>query len=160
MKDTSGYTNQNPIEYVISVLPDNPPFVEITDPGEDIEIPLDVALLIQADIIDDYGIAKSSLYYNYIRKSESASDSNWHFIALPHTFNQKRLTLKHIWDFNQLPVAFDDRLAYFIQVEDNNNITGPVIGKSKTFYIHFPSLEEMFDNFAERENEQIDKMDD
>lgn len=159
LKDTAGYTNQNPIEYTISIQPDNPPFVEIIEPGEDIEIQLDATLAIQAEVIDDYGINKTSLHYKYIRKSETLSDSGWHVIDLAHPSNLKRLIISHFWDFNKLPVAFEDRIAYFIQAKDNNNISGPGIGKSKTFYIRFPSLEEIFDTFAEKESEQIDKMD-
>ena len=160
LQDTAGYVNQDPIEYSISILPDNPPFVEITQPGEDIEIQLDATLAIQAEAIDDYGISDMALYYKYLRNSDSAADSNWHIINLSQSSNQKRLTITHFWDFNKLPVAFDDGIVYYIQARDNNNITGPGIGKSKIFYIRFPSLEEMFDDFAEKENEQIDKMED
>jgi hypothetical protein len=160
LQDTAGYTNQNPIEYTISILPDNPPFVDIIQPGEDIEIQLDATLAIQAEVIDDYGISNISLYYKYLRKSETTSDTNWHYINLPKKISQKRMTITHFWDFNKLPVAFDDGIAYYLQAEDNNNVYGPGIGRSKTFYIRFPSLEEMFDSFAENENKQIEKMED
>ncbi len=160
LQDTAGYTNQNPIEYTISILPDNPPFVDVIEPAEDIEIQLDATLAIQAEVIDDYGISNTSLYYKYFRKSESASDTNWYHQNLTNKIGQKRLTITYFWDFNKLPVAFDDGIAYYLQAEDNNNITGPGIGKSKTFYIRFPSLEEIFDSFAEKENKQIEMMED
>lgn len=160
LQDTAGYTNQNPIAYTISILPDNPPFVDLIEPGEDIEIQLDATLAIQAEVIDDYGISNTSLYYKYLHKSESASDTNWHQINLTRKISQKRVTIAHFWDFNKLPIAFDDGIAYYLQAEDNNNITGPGIGRSKTFYIRFPSLEEIFDSFAEKENKQIEKMED
>ena len=160
LQDTAGLSNQNPIDYAINVMPDNPPFVEIVQPGKDIEIQLDAKLAVQAEILDDYGISRASLFFKYLHSSKSSSDTIWHKMNLPLPSVQKRQTVTSFWDFNNLPVAFDDGIEYYVQATDNNNINGPGIGKSKIYYIHFPSLEDIFDSFTENENKQIDKMED
>ncbi|MEJ2053220.1 MAG: hypothetical protein P8X42_04800 [Calditrichaceae bacterium] len=160
LEDTSGLQNQNPIEYTIAVQPDNLPYVEINQPGDDVEMQLDATLLIQAVAMDDFGISSSSILYKFLHSSKTASDTAWHRHALPVSGTGKRQDLKYLWDFNKLPVTFNDGIVYYIEARDNNTVSGPGIGVSKRYYIRFPSLEELFDDFNENENEQIDKVED
>lgn len=157
--DSSGLDNLNPIEYRITTLPDAPPFIEIIDPGQDIEGQLDATIALNIDAFDDYGLLQIYLYYKFLRSSQSASDTTWQRISIPlQSTKLKRQELSYLWDFNELPLAFDDGIIYYAKAIDNNRITGPGIGISKIYYIRFPSLEELFDAFTEKENEQVEKV--
>ncbi len=159
LNDTQGLQNQNPIEYQIALLPDNPPFIEITEPGRDVEIQLDAAIRLKMEGSDDFGIGRVKLYYKFLRQSKTATDTNWQHIVLPlQAQSDNRFEIFHYWDFNKLPLAFNDGIKYYAHVEDNNSVTGPGIGKSETYYIRFPSLDEIFDSFAEKEAEEIDNL--
>ena len=46
-------------------------------------------------------------------------------------------------------------LAYYVQALDNDDVSGPNIGKSPTYTLRFPSLSELYDSVAtEQETEQ------
>lgn len=159
--DTDSLRNPSPIEYSISTLYDNPPFIEISRPGQDIESTLDATIALSIEARDDYGFSEVSLYFKYLRSASSASDTNWQRIPLvKQTSRSKQLELTHLWDFNKMPLAFDDGLVYYAQARDNNRINGPGVGISNTYYIRFPSLEEIFDAFNEQEADQIEKVED
>lgn len=161
LSDTLGLQNLDPIEYKITTSSDNPPFIEISEPGQDIESRLDATLALTIEASDDFGLSEVALYYKYLRNSKSASDTNWQKISFgPISGRQKQQNLSHFWDFNTLPLAFDDGLMYFAQANDNNTVNGPGVSKTNPYYIRFPSLEELFDAINEKENEQIEKVED
>lgn len=159
--DTDSLCNPNPIEYSISTLYDNPPYIEIIRPGQDIESTLDATIALSIETRDDYGFSEISLYFKYLRSVASASDTSWQSIPLlTQQTRSKQLELTHLWDFNKMPLAFNDGLIYYALARDNNRINGPGVSKTGTYYIRFPSLEEIFDTFNEGEAEQIEKVED
>jgi len=161
LMDNDSLRNPSPIEYTISTIYDNPPFIEISRPGQDIESTLDATIGLLIEARDDYGFSDVSLYFKYLRSASSASDTNWQRISLINqTSRSKQLELTHLLDFNKMPLAFNDGLVYYAQARDNNVINGPGAGTSNMYYIRFPSLEEIFNAFNERETEQIEKVED
>ncbi|MGD9900222.1 MAG: hypothetical protein AB7T22_13955, partial [Calditrichaceae bacterium] len=59
---------------------------------------------------------------------------------------------------NTLPITFNDGIKYYAMVKDNNNVRGPGLGKSKIYYVRFPSLDELFDSFAKNEQENLEDL--
>ncbi|MBN2709350.1 MAG: hypothetical protein JXR46_09915 [Calditrichaceae bacterium] len=160
LSDTSGLQNKDPIEYYISLLDDASPVIEIIKPGEDLESPLDATLEITASTYDDYGIDKAFLVYRYIRKSDLMSDTNWTRTKFAgFTGNNKQRDYTYNWDFNLLPVAFDDGIEYYAYVQDNR-INNPGVGRSRTYSIRFPSLDEIFNSVDENQEEQNNELED
>ncbi|MBD3225098.1 MAG: hypothetical protein GF313_10245, partial [Caldithrix sp.] len=160
LTDTAGLNNQNPISYQIALMPDNKPFVRITEPDTDIESPIDAGIQIKAEASDDYGISSTQLVYKFIRNTESAADTNWKFIQLLSSNQHKlQVNIQHIWDFSEMPLTFGDGIKYYVRASDNNNITGPSIGRSAIQFIRFPSLEEIFEQTERQQSKQISEMD-
>ena len=58
---------------------------------------------------------------------------------------------KYSWNLADLNIGPGDEIIYWIKAYDNNSATGPGIGVSNTLRAYFPSLEELF---LEVENEQ------
>jgi hypothetical protein len=161
LQDTSGLGNLNPIDYQIALLPDNPPFVEISEPGQDVVTQLDGSLQLKIEAGDDFGLSAVNLFYQYLYSSESAADTNWRQASLQlKNKTSKRQELYYLWNFDLLPLAFDDGIKYYAEAKDNNYISGPGVGKSKIFYIRFPSLDEIFDSFTENEERETEKLED
>lgn len=161
LTDTAGLDSPDPIEYRISILPDNPPFIDIPEPGSDVESQLDARLPVKIAATDDFGFRRIRLQYQFVRGAEMAADTNWQAVDLDlKDENSKRQELYYTWDFNLLPLAFNDALKYYALAEDNNSITGPGIGKSRAYYVRFPSLDELFESISENQDEAIDKLDD
>jgi len=158
--DTAGYRNRNPIHYQLSLLEDYSPLVEISRPGEDLELTLDSRLPIEIEARDDFGINKVRLAYQIVHQP-ARGDSSWQFVslALP-SLNQKQLTLHHLLDFNTFPLAFGDLFKYYALAYDNNAIDGPGKGVSRVYTVRFPSIEEVFQAVDESQQESVDDLED
>lgn len=158
LEDTEGLVNQDPISYTLSVLPDNPPYVDITEPGTDIEAQLEDIVRLKIDAADDYGLTNLFLKYRYIKQSESA-DSTWHNLSI-NDFKKGQLKTEvyEYLDFSKFYVGYNDQMEYYAVAVDNDAVGGANISNSPVYNIRFPSLDEVFDEFTEKEEEKIDDL--
>lgn len=157
LQDTSDIANQNPITYHIYALKDKPPYVDITEPGMDIESPIDGKLALKIEAEDDFGIRLLSLHYRIKNKSTAKSDTSW--TSLPLKNSLKRMVQStHLWDFNTLPLTFGDTLSYFAQAIDNNSFSGNASARSKIYSIRFPSLDELFEAVDEQQEKELNAL--
>jgi hypothetical protein len=158
--DINDQCNIRPIEYRIQTIADNIPFVDIFQPGEDVEVALDVKLPLKIKAEDDFGITKGFLVYQILH-TDTMDIEKAKKIRLTLQAGQKtRQEISYLWDFNELPLAFGERIKYFAEIYDNNNINGPGVGKSKIFYIRFPSVDDLFNAFSKNEQENSEEMKD
>lgn len=158
LRDTSGYENRNPIVYQLTILKDYPPLVEITDPGKDLEMPLDAQLPVTAEARDDFGISRMFLKYRII-KPHVTGDSTWQRAAFAlQKSGGRQQTGRFVFDFNTLPLAFGDRLTYFAMAADNNYLNGPGFGKSRVYVVQFPSIDEIFKAADQTQQEKAEDL--
>ncbi|KAA3615020.1 MAG: hypothetical protein D8M58_11250 [Calditrichaeota bacterium] len=156
--DVEGLVNSNPITYTISLLPDNAPYVDIVEPGEDIEAQLEDIMGFKVDASDDYGLSNVYLNYRYIKKGNS-TDSLWHRFKLKDfRANKTQLEIHDYFDFNTMYVGYDDELEYFAVALDNNSVNGYSKSVSPVYRVRFPSINELFEEFAGREEEKVDEL--
>jgi len=160
ISDTDNIPNQNPIEYSITVLDDYYPTVSILEPDEDIEFIPDASVNLQIEGNDDFGFSNIKLNYQ-ILNSEENDDSSYTQIDLPFNLRDlKYFSNSYLWNLSNLPIGFDESLKYFVTVTDNDNISGPKLGRSKNHFIRFPSLQQLFDEFANTEGKNIKELED
>jgi len=158
--DRENILNQNPIEYSITVLDDYYPSINILEPDEEIESIPDAIINLQFEGNDDFGFSAINLHYQVIGAGEEA-DSNFTSIALPVKLKNLKYFLNNfLWDLSNLPIGFDESIKYCISISDNDIVSGPKTSKSKYHFIRFPSLQQLFEEFASTEEENIDEMED
>ena len=153
--DAEGFTNRDPIDYTLTVYKDTPPEVNIASPARDTV--LDNAMLVELEVeaSDDYGIQELQLVYRV--ETEGAEEMN---IPLKrwdvHNASVRRsVSVAYTWDVDTIGIFPGEVLAYYVQALDNDNVSGPNIGKSPTYTLRFPSLSELYDSVAtEQETEQ------
>ncbi len=157
LKDTSGLKNINPIRYNIGLINDNPPFVEIFEPGEDIEAQLDDLIQVSVKSTDDFGLNDLYLKYRYVRKTDT-SETSWKRFDL-NGFQKgfQNNDAFAIFNFSEFFLRFDDQLEYFAEAIDNNPYNRNV-SRSSTYRISFPSVEELLDEFNAVEKESLSEM--
>ena len=158
--DAEDISNQNPIEYSITVLDDEFPSISILEPKEEIESVPDAIINLQFEGNDDFGFSGITLYYQVIGTDEEA-DSIFTAIELPiNLTNLKYFSNNYLWDLSNLPIGFDESIKYYLTVTDNDIVSGPKSEKSKFHFIRFPSLDQLFEEFANTEEKNIDEMED
>ncbi|MCX8116596.1 MAG: DUF4175 domain-containing protein [Desulfobacterota bacterium] len=126
VKDPFGFENPSPIPYRVRLIPDRYPEAEILSPGQDLEVTGEEILPLLFSARDDFGITAIRLSYQLggiERFVQLALPQNPRFIG-PETYR---------WDLSSLSLMPGDRVIYRLEVSDNDSISGPKWGYSKTF---------------------------
>jgi len=132
VEDQHGFRN-TPISYELRVKPDGFPTVDLLRPTEDLEINGDEILNLEYSARDDFGVAE----VNLIAKVGDREDK----IRL-----QKEEIKRHIvreqykWDLGKLALREAEEALFFLQVFDNDTISGPKIGTSKSIRLKLKNL--------------------
>ena len=155
IQDEHGMSNKVPLKYTLNVFKDEAPQVDIIEPGKDLVLDTDLIVRLKVDATDDYGLQNVQLVYR-IQKDD---------------FNPIKTTLKNVpkntspplttqfltyaWDIAPIRLFPGETLSYYVQATDTDDVSGPNIGKSRTFTLRFPTLDELYEDIAaEQETEQ------
>jgi hypothetical protein len=126
-------------QIIIYAIPDLLPLVDIFYPGYNINLPNDMQVDIGIRCSDDYGLAKGIFYYKF-------KEENKKILSLKKGALED--TIYFTWDLSELGMLPGDEISYFAVITDNagNKAT------SKTYYIYFPTVEEIYKEITEKES--------
>jgi hypothetical protein len=145
MLDTDDMESRDSAVYRIDLVPDKVPVVRITYPDRKEElITRQATMLIGIDASDDFEIAKIRLKYKVAVPAsdtplldvpgDGAVESSEKSLELDlEGQTPQRVRRRHEWkigDFRPL-LSEGTTIEYWIEVEDNNNVTGPGIGTTE-----------------------------
>jgi hypothetical protein len=131
MLDTENMESHDSAVYRVDVLPDKAPVVRLTYPDRKEELITSIATMILGfDASDDFQISRIRLHYKVDNVDEGAEKKIE--LDLQGQTTQK-LRRRHEWKMGEFapPLTEGSRIEYWIEVEDNNNVTGPGIGRSE-----------------------------
>jgi len=142
--DEENISNENPIQYSIKIIDDEFPFIELTNPTEDIKLGATDLIPISVRVSDDFGFSKLTLNYRLSasRYKEVTGQINSKIIDIDKNINEQ--IINHIWDISPEQLAEDDVVTFYLEIFDNDNISGPKSAKSVSINIRVPSLDELF----------------
>jgi hypothetical protein len=126
VKDEFGFGNPNPVHYQIRVMPDKYPEAEIASPAQDLEIAGDEVIPLVYSARDDFGITSIRLMVQARGEERIISlkgTKEGRFIG-PETFK---------WDLSSLALNPGDSATYRVEAEDNDAVSGPKKGYSRSF---------------------------
>jgi hypothetical protein len=107
-------------------MPDQYPEGEIIKPAQDLEISGDEVIPIVYTAKDDFGVTAVRLGYQMggIERFISLKSTNGGRFVGPETFK---------WDLGSLALTAGDRVTYHLEVWDNDSVSGPKKGTSRSF---------------------------
>jgi hypothetical protein len=126
VKDLLGFENPNPVQYPIRLIPDKFPEGEIISPAEDLEVSGSEVIPIVYTAGDDFGVTAVRLTHQVggrERLINLKTAVNSRFIG-PETFR---------WDLSSLALTPGERVVYRVEIWDNDSVSGPKVGYSKSF---------------------------
>lgn len=159
LKDLDGLPNIDPVEYSIKLLIDEDPTAEIISPAKQVDLAEEMKLPLFMRFKDDFGFTHARLAYRLAQSRYEKPAEEFSFIDLPLT--QKRTSpfdTWYQWDLSGLHLVPEDALAYYIEVFDNDNVNGPKSGKSETYLVRLPSLEEVFSDVNQTHQQTMESM--
>ena len=133
--DAKGHLGVNEQPYHIQALPDNPPKVEISEPGKDIRSSSTNTVAIKISASDDFGVDQIKLVYNKLNgppqtlEAKRVSEHNGEVVATADL------------DLSKVDLKEFELVAYHAEAIDNNTLDGPGVGKSPVYFIEITDLQ-------------------
>ncbi len=160
VKDSSGLENKNPISYTVNIEPDYPPMIQILSPEKSIDLDEEMRIPLIINAADDFGISDLRIGYQVSRGNQQNSIKDIDtYISLPlNSHKPPEITLEYNWMVDTLNLLPEDIIHYFIEVSDNDQISGPKKTKTSLYSARFPSMAEIFQEVADRQDDQIEKL--
>ena len=158
--DAKGYQNAEPIHYKISVVPDQPPVVQIQQPGQDVDLTEQMILPLQIQAEDDFGFSGAKLFYRVHHAVQvTQPDTTFKFLSLS-LGDQKgtRLQLDYTWELANLQLLPGDFVEYFVRVWDNDAVSGFKPATSRSYLARFPSMAEIYHETTTAQDESIQEL--
>ena len=147
LEDALSHMTDEPLVYSVEVYQDNPPVLDVIEPGGDATLPRTMRIDVAFAASDDYGVSQADIY------SRKAGDESFIRTRVPlgDSAGEKDVTAAITWSLENIALFPGEYIEYFIQVEDNNIVTGPGITKSRMFNITVPTMAELYENIQEEE---------
>jgi hypothetical protein len=159
LTDAGGLHNLDPVEYTIKIISDEFPTAEILTPGKNIDLAQSMKLDLFIRIKDDFGFSKLRLAYRLAQSRYEQPVEEFSFTDIPLVRNdQSPMDLIYSWDVSSMHLVPEDAVAYYVEVFDNDNINGPKSGKSDTYIVRLPSLEEVLSDVSQSHEQSIESM--
>ncbi|MFQ5863751.1 MAG: DUF4175 family protein [bacterium] len=153
--DKKDRTNSDPIEYRMTVLEDQFPLVQITFPGQDVDLSDDMLLPLTVEAEDDFGFSKVRIGYRILHGGLQQGALQFFDLQFPQPGKDKIL-LNHTWDLSNLDIYPEDVITYFAEAFDNDVVSGPKSSRSLTFRVRFPSIYEIYEEVARSHEETFE----
>jgi hypothetical protein len=151
IKDELGLENANPVQYRIHLIPDQYPQGEIISPIEDLEVTGNEILPLIYTASDDYGLTAIRLIYQMAGTERS--------ITLKGIKDDRSAGLERFkWDLGSLTLTPGDRVTYRLEVWDNDSVSGPKAGYSRTLSLRMRNERDLAARESERAQEIADAL--
>ncbi len=153
LKDQAGRTNPEPIWYDVQIIDDYPPSVEIIFPGIDVDLNEQMILPLEMAISDDYGFGRMNLVWQLVSEGRTSEETKKSIAMADKSNREQQIGIR--WEINEIGPLPGDMINYYVEVSDNDNISGPKWTKSRTFTARLPNLDEILAEVQGAQEDQI-----
>lgn len=154
--DSDGQQNATPVQHTITVLSDGYPTITMVQPTKDVDVDASARLPMLMAIADDYGFSSLRLKYRLVKSRYAMPEKDFRSINLPLQPKVTALDVGYTWDLTKLDITPDDVFEFYVEVADNDVVTGPKTAKTGTYTVRMPSLDKIFAD-TDKEHESISK---
>jgi len=153
ISDSAGLKNPSPIEYNLVSLDDYPPQIQIIFPAVDIDLDDRMLVPLAAAVYDDFGFSKLDLvYWTYSEGRESNKQRQ----TIKKDFGKESESqISYDWLVEQLHMMPGDLVFYYLEIFDNDAVSGAKSGVSKTFSARLPGLDEIMADITGSQDEMF-----
>lgn len=152
LRNADGHESVNPAWYRIIALPDRVPSLRILSPGRDTDLTENMVVSFLVSGTDDFGFSEMNLVY---RKEPGGEERRR---SVPVDLESTAMSQPFVWDLSDENLFPGDVVSYRIELYDNDAISGPKRAVSRTYTLRFPSLEEIYDEIDDAQEQQVADM--
>jgi len=139
--DQQGEENPDPIEYMVTAVPDEYPIIDVLYPGFDVNLDQSMYIPFQLNVSDDFGFSSLVLKYQVIAAGRKGPER----VAVIN-FSDKIETEGQVsfnWDLEPFGLMPSDYILYHFELADNDKISGPKITSTRVYAARLPSIDEI-----------------
>ncbi len=164
LRTPDSLTNPEPVRYTLELVPDDPPTITLLQPEATYLLDDALQAPLQVRVHDDFGFTALRLYWRLSESTFRIPETDFSSRPLPLTtprpLNQE---IQQQWDLRAegLDLVPGDVIEYYLQVWDNDQISGPKTARTPLQYLRLPSLAEryeMLDAAQEEVAEQLESV--
>jgi len=150
--DTDGFTNEDKLHYQIHIIPDAAPQVDLLSPAPELEIEEGHVIPLEYEARDDFGVKDVTLVYRVGHLGEKR------LVVDRVDELSTNYRSKYHWDVTGLLNEAGEVITYHVEVWDNDTVSGPKSGVSKTHVLRLKSRAEEHRRLAELQEEVMGKL--
>jgi len=149
LKNRSGAQVEQKIEVI--TRHDEQPLVEVFMPGRNTEVNRFMSVTLGVHALDDYGLGQVRLVTKGTRGQT---------VTLAGGKNRVEDTIFYRWDVSGLGLLPGEEVTYYVEAADNDIVSGPKWGRSRTYRLRFPDISEMFSDVTEHGEQTLGQLSD
>ena len=146
LTDENGNNNLAPITYQVKALYDAFPVIELVTPNQNTLLANDNRIVLIANASDDYGFSKLLLNYRLSASKYESPQSEFSLIEIPISKSLLELDINYVWNLTQMYLAVDDVVTFYLEIFDNDFVSGPKSARTQSLTIRVPSLDEILND--------------
>ncbi|MGA9115910.1 MAG: DUF4175 family protein [Bacteroidota bacterium] len=159
VKDTEGLANADPVTYALRAAPDAFPTASIPVPGADVSVAENARLPIVLRVADDFGFSAIRLSHRLEQSRYERAAGEYTSVPIPlPPAGTRELDIPTVWSLEDLHLAPEDVVSYYLEVVDNDEVSGPKSARSRVYTLRLPSLEEVFADLDRTQEEAREGM--
>jgi len=158
IKDLYDNNNLLPVRYFIKAMYDSDPAIEMIYPKQDLNLANDNRVPVEVKINDDYGFSKLTLNYRLSASKYEPPQQNFSAIEIDIDKKLKEQIIDYIWNLTKLSPGVNDVFSFYMEIFDNDNISGPKSAKTQIINVRVPSLDEILSSADETQDNVQDEM--
>lgn len=130
--------NKEQISHQVTVIPDQTPEITLEQFKDSV---LYSYLVVGGTISDDYGFSRLALHYRVLKGNQTGG--GYRTVGLP--FSGSLATQSYFYQLNLKPFNLQpgDKLEYYVQVTDNDQVPQPKSARTSTFIFKYPDPSEL-----------------
>ena len=155
LHDTEKLTSRRPMAFGIRIRADREPRVRTRLVGVSGMVVPRVRIPLNSRVNDDYGI--TSVEVKYLWRDDVAQTTNEGKLPLPavkELLKKPEFAFDEVLDLEPLKIPTGTSLNFHVAALDNDNVSGPNLGKSSDFLLRVVTEKELRDDLLRREKEQ------
>jgi len=157
--DTEGLESKRPTRFIVRLRADKDPTVRAQLLGISSMIVTDARIPIESTFRDDYAVTAAALNFQFRGESEEAPKGSDRIPFTDVKLNEQDVTERgytHVyrWEVGDLKMPVGTNMTFHVDVQDNDTISGPKIGKSTAFFVRVVTPEDLRAELTRREQEQ------
>ena len=157
--DRDSLSNLHPVAYRLTLVADSPPTIVLLQPGRDVDVAGSEPLHLMLRIGDDFGFSRLRLVYRLSQSRYEQPSPDFRFITIPLPASlPPQADIPYEWTLAPLNLVPEDVVEYYVEVFDNDEISGPKSARTKTYALRLPSLEEVFADVDTAHSRSLDNL--